>query len=165
MLWYFWSCFFRFIQVFLDWWNTTKSYCNIWHQSLCLCTLWSGLQNNLGNKLNYNDGFLREVQDRTKKCRRICWVGFPILQSNPRNFQPTKFEFWKFLENQMSFTHQQLWITNAGPSQAGAGGVPPLFGRSVNSISTRGGTFSPPSTTSPSGFSDLATALQRTSFF
>ena len=37
--------------------------------------------------------------------------------------------------------------------------APPVFGRSVNPISTRGDTLSPPSTTSPPGFSDLATAL------
>ena len=36
---------------------------------------------------------------------------------------------------------------------------PPVFGRSVNPISTRGGTLSPPSTISPPWFSDLATAL------
>ena len=47
-------------------------------------------------------------------------------------------------------------------ASGGAGGarVPPLFGRSANPISTRGGgTLSPPSTTCPPGFSDLATAL------
>ena len=33
------------------------------------------------------------------------------------------------------------------------------LGRSVYHISTRGGTFSPPSTTSPHGFSDLVSAL------
>ena len=38
--------------------------------------------------------------------------------------------------------------------------APPVFGRSVNPISTRGDTFSPPITTSPpSGNSDLGTAL------
>ena len=37
--------------------------------------------------------------------------------------------------------------------------APPFFDRSVNPISTRGDTLSPPSTTSPPGFSDLATAL------
>ena len=43
----------------------------------------------------------------------------------------------------------------------GAGGAcaPPLFERSVNPISTRGGTLSPPSTMCPTRFSDLATAL------
>ncbi len=45
--------------------------------------------------------------------------------------------------------------------QGGWGGAiaPPVFGRSVNPISTRGDTSSPPSTTSPPGFSDLAMAL------
>ena len=38
--------------------------------------------------------------------------------------------------------------------------APPVFGRSVNPISTRGGTLSPPSTKSPLRFSDLATALK-----
>ena len=50
----------------------------------------------------------------------------------------------------------------AGPSQAGGpwgARAPPLFGRSVNPISTRGGTLSPPSTMCPPRFSDLATAL------
>ena len=36
---------------------------------------------------------------------------------------------------------------------------PPVFGRSIHPISTRVGTLSPPITTSPPGFSDLATAL------
>ena len=48
-------------------------------------------------------------------------------------------------------------------ASGGAGGrglSPPVFGRSVNPISTRGGTLSPPSTKSlPPGFSELATAL------
>ena len=46
-------------------------------------------------------------------------------------------------------------------ASGGAGGAraPPLFVRSVNPISTRGGTLSPPSTMCPPGFSDLATAL------
>ena len=52
-------------------------------------------------------------------------------------------------------------ITAHGVVPMGAGGAMALpgFGRSVNPISTRGGTISPPSTTSPLGFSDLATAL------
>ena len=37
--------------------------------------------------------------------------------------------------------------------------APPLFDQSVNPISTRGSTLSPPSTMCPPGFSDLATAL------
>ena len=40
-----------------------------------------------------------------------------------------------------------------------ASGGPPLFDRSVNPISTRGCTLSPPSTMCPHGFLDLATAL------
>ena len=40
------------------------------------------------------------------------------------------------------------------------GAVPPLFGRSANPISTRGGTLSSPSATCPGPeFSDLASAL------
>ena len=39
--------------------------------------------------------------------------------------------------------------------------APPVFDRSVNPISTRGGTLSPPNTTSPPGFSDLVTALHK----
>ena len=47
-------------------------------------------------------------------------------------------------------------------ASGGAGGAcaPPLFDKSVNPISTRGGTLSPPSIMCPPGFSDLATALQ-----
>ena len=50
-----------------------------------------------------------------------------------------------------------LWPVASG----GAGGarVPPPFDRSVNPISTMGGTLYPPSTICPPGFSDLATAL------
>ena len=46
-------------------------------------------------------------------------------------------------------------------SNGGAGGAyaPPVFGRSVNPISTRGGTLSPPSTARPPRFSDLETCL------
>ena len=45
-------------------------------------------------------------------------------------------------------------------SGAGRGArAPQLFDRSVNPISTRGGTLSPSSTMCPPGFSDLATAL------
>ena len=49
-------------------------------------------------------------------------------------------------------------------ASGGAGGAcaPPLFDRSVNPISTRGGTLSPPSTTCPPAFSELATALDYT---
>ena len=56
------------------------------------------------------------------------------------------------------------WLLHCNSSQGcrkqGAQ-APPVFGRSINPISTRGGegTFSPPSTMSPPGFSDLATAL------
>ena len=47
-------------------------------------------------------------------------------------------------------------------ASGGAGGAlaSPVFGRSIHPISTRVGTLSPPITTSPPGFSDLATALQ-----
>ena len=49
----------------------------------------------------------------------------------------------------------------AGPSQGGGWGgfSPPIFGRSAKPILTRGDTLSPPSTTSPPGFSDLVTTL------
>ena len=53
-------------------------------------------------------------------------------------------------------------IIGKGISEGGQGRQsPPFFGRSVNPISTRGDALSPPSTTSPPGFSDLATALLR----
>ena len=48
-----------------------------------------------------------------------------------------------------------------GPSQVGGGCSPPVFGQTVNPISTRGGAdYAHHSTTSPPpGFSDLATGL------
>ena len=52
---------------------------------------------------------------------------------------------------------------HAGPSQAGGAGgaiALPVFGQTVNPISTRGTDYTYHSTTSPPpGFSDLATAL------
>ena len=45
------------------------------------------------------------------------------------------------------------------PVASGGACAPPLFGRSVNPISTRGCILSPPSTMCPPRFSDLATAL------
>ena len=55
----------------------------------------------------------------------------------------------------------QRTLSDRPVASGGAEGacVPPLFERSVNPISTRGGTLSPPSTMCPPGFSDLATAL------
>ena len=53
-----------------------------------------------------------------------------------------------------------MYIT--GPSQAGGlGGLapPPVFGQTVNPISARGADHTHHSTTSPPGFSDLATGL------
>ena len=50
-----------------------------------------------------------------------------------------------------------LYVAIPGPSQAGGA---PLFGRSVNPISTRGADYAHHSTTSPHGFSDLATAVK-----
>ena len=49
----------------------------------------------------------------------------------------------------------------AGLSRGTGGALAtPVFGRSVNPISTRGDTLSPPNTTSTPGFSDLSTALR-----
>ena len=50
----------------------------------------------------------------------------------------------------------------SGPSQGGdfGGFSPPMFGRTVNPISTRGADYAQHSTTSPFNFSDLATALK-----
>ena len=59
------------------------------------------------------------------------------------------------------FTNAELHLSQ-GCRKVGAGGgalAPPIFGRSANPILTRGDTLSPPSTTSPPGISDLATAL------
>ena len=49
----------------------------------------------------------------------------------------------------------------SGPSQAGGWGgfSPPVFGQTVNPISTRGADYTHRSTTSPFGFLDLATGL------
>ena len=52
-----------------------------------------------------------------------------------------------------------LHASSSGPSPSGGLGGLPVFGRSVNPISTRGDTLSPPRTTSHPGFSDLVTAL------
>ena len=52
--------------------------------------------------------------------------------------------------------------TRARPvASGGAGGaiVSPVFGQTVNPISTRGADYAHHSTTSPPGFSDIATAL------
>ena len=45
------------------------------------------------------------------------------------------------------------------PGGAGGAMAPPDFGRSVNPISTKGGTLCPPNNTGNTGFSDLPTAL------
>ena len=50
------------------------------------------------------------------------------------------------------------------PKTGGGALAPPVFGRSIHPISIRVGILSPPITTSPPGFSDLATALERTCF-
>ena len=42
--------------------------------------------------------------------------------------------------------------------------APPMFGRTVNPISTRGADYARHSTTSPPKFSDLATALNSTHY-
>ena len=61
----------------------------------------------------------------------------------------------------MAFSPAYVLSPSQGRRQGGAWGdlAPPVFVRSVNPISTRGGTLSPPSTTSPPGFLELATAL------
>ena len=46
------------------------------------------------------------------------------------------------------------------PGGAGGAMAPPIFGRSVNPISTKGGRLCPPNNTGTPGFSDLPTALQ-----
>ena len=43
---------------------------------------------------------------------------------------------------------------------AGGALAPPVFGQTVNPISTKGADYAHHSTTSPPGFSDLATALR-----
>ena len=52
-----------------------------------------------------------------------------------------------------------MWLQ--GRRQRGAGGAlaPPVFGQTVNPISTRGADYTYHSTTSPPGISDLATGL------
>ena len=63
-----------------------------------------------------------------------------------------------------NFIHKYKHSRNQGfraVARWGLGGALalPIFGRSANPILTRGDTLSPPSTTSPPGISDLATAL------
>ena len=79
------------------------------------------------------------------------------------------FDFTKLAPSPVSWPSTSLLRTQCVPcmegrpvASRGAGGAraPPLFGRSVNPISTRGGTLSPPSSTCHPGFSDLATALE-----
>ena len=67
----------------------------------------------------------------------------------------------KQLEDLSRQMHDEVIYSRPVASGGAGGGMcpPPLFGRSVNPISTRGGTFSPPSITCPPRFSDLATAL------
>ena len=62
--------------------------------------------------------------------------------------------------------HLRIFILNSLPqsravASRGAGGAlaPPVFGQTVNPISTRGADYTHHSTKSPSGFSDLVTAL------
>ena len=56
---------------------------------------------------------------------------------------------------------------DTGPSQVGGWGnvSPPVFGQTVNPISTRGADYAHHSTTSPPKFSDLATALLSSNYF
>jgi hypothetical protein len=69
----------------------------------------------------------------------------------------------QFLWLQHCTSSKLTWVYMAGLSQAGGGArgacAYPVFGRPVNPIPTSRGTLSPPSTTCPPGFSDLATAL------
>ena len=70
---------------------------------------------------------------------------------------------WHFSENFSYYSAMYCEKTSPnkgmeGQSQ-GEAPPPPVFGRSVNPISTRGGgILSPPIITCPPGFSDLATA-------
>ena len=55
----------------------------------------------------------------------------------------------------------QILRRHATRWEAGGAAAPPDFGGSVNPISTRGDTLSPPSTTCPPGFLTLVACLYR----
>ena len=57
---------------------------------------------------------------------------------------------------------QELWVRGVVPGGAMA---PPVFGRSVNPISTRGADYAHHITAGTPGFSDLPTALHSTRYF
>ena len=62
---------------------------------------------------------------------------------------------------------QILMVSRCRPvASGGAGGAlaPPVFVQTVNPISTRGADYTHHSTTSPPGFSDLATGLSHTAY-
>ena len=67
----------------------------------------------------------------------------------------------RFVNKLVSFCFVVQYVFRAVASGRGGLGASGLqcLGRSVNPISTRGSTLSPPSITSPPGFSDLATGL------
>ena len=62
------------------------------------------------------------------------------------------------LEQQL-FRLGSLGYRHATRGEAGGAAAPPDFGGSVNPISTRGDTLSPPSTTCPTGFLTLVACL------
>ena len=55
--------------------------------------------------------------------------------------------------------HVIIIVRHAARWEAGGAAAPPDFGGSVNPISTRGDTLSPPSTTCPPGFLTLGASL------
>ena len=57
--------------------------------------------------------------------------------------------------------HSRAVGSKGGGAEGTSASPPPVFGQTVNPISTRGAYYAHPSTTSSPGFSDLATALHR----
>ena len=71
--------------------------------------------------------------------------------------------FFKWMESTNSVI-RMTWCANEGISKQMLGAQlgqppPPVFGRTINLISTRGADYAHHSATSPFGFSDFATAL------
>ena len=64
-----------------------------------------------------------------------------------------------YLTFEILFLNMYLLCRPVASGGAGGARAPPVFGRTVNPISTRRADYTHHRTTSPSGFSDLATVL------
>ena len=95
-----------------------------------------------------------------------CWRGqgpggaialSPIIQEKLRR-QQACLGWFKFVPwEETGFLNHPRPVV---PGGAGGAMASPYFGRSLNPISTRGGSLCPPNNTGTPGFSDLPTALQ-----